>query len=182
MKTIFAFGRFNPPTIAHYNMVKTIADIAAAEQRDAYVFVSNTVDSNKNPLNPGEKIELISRSFPRVIFSKQAKNPFDALELLSKEYNDITVVCGADRLSSYSTMHKYKDDLNLQHLQILEYGSRNQQGDLSEVSASLLRKYAVENDLESYLKFAYPCDKRIAVTTFATLQQRLTLKYGKQGA
>ena len=181
MKTIFAFGRFNPPTLAHYDMVDTIAGIAATERRDAYVFVSNTVDSKKNPLEPAEKISLIKRSYPSVIFSNQAKNPFDALALLAKEYTDITVVCGADRLSSYTTMHRYKEELNLQHLKIVEYGNRNDTGQLAGVSASLLRKYAIESDFDSYVKLTWPCSRKIALTTFATLQQRLTVKYGKQG-
>ena len=60
---VVTFGRFNPPTTGHEKLLKS----ASAESRtgaDLRIYPSRTVDSKKNPLQPGTKIEYMQKMFP----------------------------------------------------------------------------------------------------------------------
>jgi nicotinic acid mononucleotide adenylyltransferase len=59
----FMFGRFNPPTIGHGSIFAKLAQDATAEGADAFVFVSSTQNSNKNPLSVGQKMYYLEKLF-----------------------------------------------------------------------------------------------------------------------
>ena len=51
-----AFGRFQPPTIGHGILLRNLLTSAIKTNGDAYVFVTSTLDGNKNPLNVSTKV------------------------------------------------------------------------------------------------------------------------------
>ena len=55
------FGRFNPPTIGH----KLVLDKASSLPGDYVVYPSRSNDPQKNPLEPGEKSEIMKKMFPQ---------------------------------------------------------------------------------------------------------------------
>lgn len=52
MKTaVFAFGRFNPPTIGHEKLINAVIAVTQREGGTAFIYGSHTQDSRKNPLS-----------------------------------------------------------------------------------------------------------------------------------
>ena len=88
-RTIFTFGRFQPPTIGHESLIKSVEKYAIEKQAQPYVFVSLTQNAlkdsewkkaipklrnrneyitnkiNENPLSPDIKIEILKKMFPK---------------------------------------------------------------------------------------------------------------------
>ena len=60
-KTVyFTFGRMNPPTIGHGKVLETLAKKAG---KNPYrVFLSQSTDPKKNPLDPGMKINFMKQN------------------------------------------------------------------------------------------------------------------------
>ena len=49
----FCFGRMNPPTVGHGQLISPVA--SASQGGDYFVFVSQTQDKKKNPLDYATK-------------------------------------------------------------------------------------------------------------------------------
>ena len=49
VKAIFVFGRMNPPTAGHELLINLAKEISEKENRELFIFVSQTKDSKKNP-------------------------------------------------------------------------------------------------------------------------------------
>ena len=62
-KAYFMFGRFNPVTVGHGSIFRQLAEDARQDGADAYVFVSSTQNSNKNPLSIEQKMEYINKLY-----------------------------------------------------------------------------------------------------------------------
>lgn len=93
---VYCFGRYNPPTQGHITHFTAVKLLAAREGADHCVYVSPTVDSQKNPISPEDKIEYIAQAAPSLVLA-QAKNMFAVLdELVEKKYTKATYVAGAD--------------------------------------------------------------------------------------
>jgi nicotinic acid mononucleotide adenylyltransferase len=56
------FGRFNPPTIGHKKLLDSARQVAG--DGDMRVYPSRSNDPKKNPLEPGQKTELMRKMFP----------------------------------------------------------------------------------------------------------------------
>ena len=59
---VFSFGRFNPPTIGHKKLLDSARQVAG--DGDMRVYPSRSNDPKKNPLEPGQKTELMRKMFP----------------------------------------------------------------------------------------------------------------------
>ena len=55
----FCFGRMNPPTVGH----KQVLDTMKSQGGEMKIFVSQTQDKKKNPLDYGTKIKFIKVCF-----------------------------------------------------------------------------------------------------------------------
>ena len=88
-RAIFTFGRFQPPTRGHNNLINTVINIANRYNAEPFVFVSLTQNAlkdtewkkaipkiyrkdgyishklNENPLSPDMKIEILNKMYPR---------------------------------------------------------------------------------------------------------------------
>ena len=75
-KTVyFTFGRMNPPTIGHEKLLDVLARKAA---KNPYrVYLSQTQDAKKNPLQYAEKVKIARKMFPRharaIMLNKKVK-------------------------------------------------------------------------------------------------------------
>ena len=52
---VFAFGRFNPPTIGHQKLIETVLQTAEKANGKAYLFLSHKQNNKTDPLNFAEK-------------------------------------------------------------------------------------------------------------------------------
>ena len=156
----FCFGRMNPPTIGH----KQVLDTMKAQGGDMRIFVSQSQDAKKNPLDYGTKIKFIKE-----MFSEYASNVVDdaslntvvkvASYLYDQGYNAATFVAGSDRLEDMKKLlEAYNGVEGKAHgfykFEVLDFVSSGVREDGAEgvagVSASGARAAAANNDLEAF--------------------------------
>lgn len=101
----FCFGRMNPPTIGHKQLLDTMASVGG----DYKIFVSKTQDKKKNPLDYQTKIHFIKEMFPEhashvVEDSSLNVVPKVAAWLYDQGYTSATFVAGSDRIDEMGSM------------------------------------------------------------------------------
>ena len=156
----FCFGRMNPPTIGH----KQVLDTMKAQGGDMKVFVSQTQDKKKNPLDYVTKIEFIKEMFAEYandVVEDSSLNTVvkTASYLHDQGYTAATFVAGSDRLED---MKKLLTDYNgvegkshgYYKFEVLDFVSSGEREDGAEgvagVSASGARAAAANGDLAAF--------------------------------
>lgn len=156
----FCFGRLNPPTIGHEKLLDTAAEVGG----DYRIFVSQSQDPKKNPLDYSTKIKFIKAMFPQ-----HAKNVVEdtslntivkiASYLYDLGYRDATYVAGSDRLEDMKKLlTQYNGVEGKAHgyykFEVLDFVSSGEREDGAEgvagISASGARAAAANNDLEAF--------------------------------
>jgi hypothetical protein len=74
--TFFTFGRMNPPTIGHEKLLKVLSQKAG---KNPYkVYLSQSTDRNKNPLDYQQKVKVARKMFPKyarsIMLDKKSQN------------------------------------------------------------------------------------------------------------
>ena len=111
-KTVyFTFGRMNPPTTGHEKLMNELAKKAG---KNSYrVYLSQSTDNKKNPLDFRTKVKTVRKFFPKharqVMLDKKVKNVFDAItEIYNDGFKNVTMVVGSDRVNEFKTLlNKY---------------------------------------------------------------------------
>ena len=156
----FCFGRMNPPTIGH----KQVLDTMKKQGGDIRIFVSQTQDKRKNPLDYATKIKFIKEMFPEYagdVVDNSGLNTIGkvASYLHEQGYNSATFVAGSDRLEDMkSLLTQYNGVEGKAHgfydFEVLDFVSSGEREDGAEgvtgVSASGARAAAANNDFESF--------------------------------
>ena len=104
-----AFGRFNPPTIGHLQLMDTAASAAEQDQSDYIIVPSRSQDPKKNPLDADTKIFYMRKMFPqhseRIYNDVNMRTIFDVLK---KAYNDgyssVRIVGVSDRVKEFDKL------------------------------------------------------------------------------
>ena len=157
---VIVFGRFNPPTTGHEKLIKSASDEAARAKFDLRVYPSRSVDSKKNPLQPGAKIEYMRKMFPdyeeSIKDDPNAKTIFDVLIACANlEYKAVTIVVGQDRLAEFQGLaQKYNGDLyDFEEIKVISAGTRDADSEgLEGMSASKMRDAAAKDDFKAFAK------------------------------
>ena len=73
---VFSFGRFNPPTTGHEKLMN---ELSRKSGKNPYrVYLSQSSDKKKNPLDYNYKIKTVRKFFPKharqVMLDKKVKN------------------------------------------------------------------------------------------------------------
>ena len=163
---VFTFGRFNPPTIGHEVLVNKIETVAKRNRADAFVFLSSSQDSKKNPLDYKDKVKWMKKMFkPRGqdIFKYSKDQPNDVMRVASLLHDDgyeqIIMVAGSDRINEFkkllSQYNGVKDKphgfYDFKKIDIESAGERDPDADdASGMSASNLRSLAVDADFDKF--------------------------------
>jgi hypothetical protein len=156
----FMFGRLNPPTLGHKQLLDTVASIGG----DYRIFVSQSQDPKKNPLDYNTKINFIKKMFP-----DHAKNVVEdpslntivkvASYLYDQGYRHATFVAGSDRLEDMKKLlETYNGVEGKSHgfydFETLNFKSSGEREDGAEgvagISASGARAAAANNDITSF--------------------------------
>lgn len=153
---VFTFGRFQPPTTGHQKLVQKVQSVAAANNADHIIFLSQTHKPGKDPLSWPDKISIFKKAFPDVNVStdKDVRNPFGALETLGKTYDNIIMVVGSDRVERFKTdMSKYTEEFGIKNFDVISAGQRDPDSEgITGVAASKLRALAVEGSFPAFAK------------------------------
>jgi hypothetical protein len=158
----FCFGRMNPPTVGHAQLINTVAK--ASQGGDYFVFVSQSQDSKKNPLDYATKIKFLRALFPdqagHIVSEPTVKTIMDVIHwLYAKGYRSITMIAGSDRLGSFQELlPKYNgvEGVNgayykFDNINFVSSGERDPDAEgIAGVSASSAREAAKAGNLEAF--------------------------------
>lgn len=161
-KTIFfTFGRMNPPTIGHEKLLDKLS--RSAGKNPYRVFLSQSTDPAKNPLNYKDKVKLARKMFPRharsIMIDTSVKNVFDvASKLYDEGYKNVVMVVGSDRLREFDILlNKYNGKkgkhgfYNFAKINVISAGERDPDADGAEgMSASKMRAAAKSGDFAQF--------------------------------
>lgn len=156
----FVFGRMNPPTIGH----KQLLDTAKSVGGDYKIFLSQTQDAKKNPLDYATKINFVKKMFPEHaahIVDDAGLNTVVAVasHLYDLGYRDATFVAGSDRIDAMSSLLKQYNGVEgkahgFYKFDVLDFKSSGEREDGAEgvagISASGARAAAANNDFEAF--------------------------------
>ena len=147
MKTChFTFGRFNPPTIGHEKLLRAVASQAGSG--DYLIYPSQSHKKPNNPLPYEYKVEIMEKMFPWAKIETEACcNTIIkvAQDLMMKDYTDIVMVVGSDRVADFDTLlQKYNNkDFAFKTIKVISAGDRDPDADgASGMSASMMREAA----------------------------------------
>lgn len=158
----FCFGRMNPPTVGHGQLINTVAQ--SSQGGDYFIFVSQTQDKKKNPLDYATKVKFVQALFPdqasHVVYDTGIKTIMDVIHwLYVNGYRSITMVAGSDRIGSFQDLlPKYNgvEGVNgayykFDKIDFVSSGERDPDADgIAGVSASSAREAAANNDLQAF--------------------------------
>lgn len=154
-----AFGRFNPPTVGHQQLMD-IASMEAMEDGGDYIIVpSRTQDKKKNPLDPDTKISFMRMMFPdhseRIVNDPNFATIFDVLKKAHNDgYSNIRIVAGSDRVKEFERLsNDYNGQLyQFDIIDVVSSGDRDPDSNkgVEGVSASRLRLAAAEGDFMTF--------------------------------
>ena len=158
---VITFGRFNPPHVGHEKLINRVADEAHSTGADYMIYPSHSNDPKKNPLDFGTKLNAMQHMFPSHASNiandpQNGRNIFDVLKNLHAQgYDNVKVVVGDDRVKEFTNMtSKYNGKTyNFGKLDVVSAGERDPDSDDVEgMSASKMRKAAMENDYDAFKK------------------------------
>ncbi len=156
----FVFGRMNPPTIGH----KQLLDTAKSVGGDYKIFLSQSQDRKKNPLDYPTKIKFVKAMFPehaQHIIEDAGLNTVGkvASRLYDLGYRSATIVAGSDRLDDmYKLLKDYNGVEGKAHgyykFDVLDAKSSGDREDGAEgvagISASGARAAAANNNFKEF--------------------------------
>lgn len=151
---VFAFGRFNPPTIGHEKLVQKVLTIADQANADHVIFLSQTHKPKTDPLSWKDKVALFKKMFPKVNIStnKEVQNPYGALMTLGEEYDNAILVVGSDRVATFREgMAPYLEEYGIKNFSVVSAGQRDPDAEgAAGMSASKARALAVEGNFKAF--------------------------------
>jgi hypothetical protein len=182
-----AFGRFNPPTIGHQQLMDVAAQSAAADKGDYLIYPSRSQDKKKNPLDPDTKVSYMRRMFPahseRIVNDANTKTIFDVLKKAHNDgYTNVRIVGGSDRVKEFEKLSgNYNGQLyQFDNIEVVSAGDRDPDAKGVEgMSASRMRLAAAEGDFRKFREGLPPEMKRKeAMELFDNLRSSMNIKEG----
>jgi phosphopantetheine adenylyltransferase len=149
---VFAFGRFNPPTLGHELLIKVVRKLASQRKADHVVFASATQDAKKNPLEVSKKVQYLELLFPNTRFApanKDIRTFLEAAVSLNKRYRNLVMVAGSDRVHEFEKILKQYNGkaFKFDTIEVVSAGARDPDADdASGMSGTKMRSLASKGD------------------------------------
>ena len=180
-----AFGRFNPPTVGHLQLMDTAALSAEQDQSDYIIVPSRTQDAKKNPLDADTKIFYMRKMFPqhseRIYNDVNMRTIFDVLKKAHNDgYSSVRIVGGSDRVKEFDKLaNNYNGNLyQFDNIEVISSGDRDPDSDGVEgVSASRMRLASLEGDFKTFRAGLPPeVSRKEAMELFDVLRQSMGIE------
>lgn len=154
-----AFGRFNPPTVGHQQLMDIAAQVASQDPDGQYlIFPSRSQDKKKNPLDPDTKISYMQKFYPdhsgNIVNDPNIQTIFDVLKIAHNNgYANVRVISGPKRVKEFE---KLSNDYNGQfyqfdNIEVIPAGDIDPDADGVEgMSSSRMRLAAAEGDFKTF--------------------------------
>ena len=188
-KLVFAFGRFNPPTIGHEVLMNKAKAVGG---RDYRIYVSKSQDRKKNPLDYKSKIKYMRKLFPThatSIVDSPVRTAIDvAVNLTDEGYTDLIMIAGSDRVGEFQKLlDKYNGVSGKRHgfykfdsIKVISAGERDPDAEgASGMSASKMRGAAADDNFDLF-KTGLPDSFDDAKGLFTTLKKAMGIKEYKE--
>ena len=163
-EVVFAFGRFNPPTIGHEKLMEAVKKLARGGTYRIYP--SQSQDAKKNPLDFKLKVKFMRKMFPKharnIMADKGMRTAFDVIgALYDQGFTKVTFVAGEDRVVEFNKLFNKYNGVKGRHgfyqfengVKVVSAGERDPDAEGAiGMSASKLRAAASDNDLKLFAK------------------------------
>ncbi len=158
------FGRFNPPTVAHQELMDTAAQFAAEEGGDYVIVPSRSFDPKKNPLDPDSKIFFMRKLFPdhseRIVNDPNQITIFDTLKKAHNDgYAGVRIVCGSTRVKEFENLsNNYNNQLyQFDGIEVFPVGEIDADSkEVDGITSSRMRLAAAEGDFVTFRNLTPP--------------------------
>ena len=163
---VFAFGRFNPPTIGHQKLIEKVQSMAGQVNGKAYIFLSHKQNNKTDPLSFKDKQSYIQKYYPDVIVGDQTANTIiKALQVIQAQGRTrIVMVAGSDRVVEFQKLlnqYNGKPDkagnelYKFDYIDVVNAGQRDPDGEgIAGASASKARELANKGQWHEFAKIA----------------------------
>ena len=183
----FVFGRFNPPTSGHEKLFDKLKKTAGSNPYRIYG--SKSQDPKKNPLSFKEKVKFLRKMFPKharsIMADADVRTALDiVVKLYDQGFTSVTMIAGSDRLKEFDILLNKYNGVDSRHgfynfekgIKVVSAGDRDPDAEgVSGMSASKLRAFAADNDLENFSK-GMPQGYKDAKSLFNTIRKGMGLK------
>ncbi len=164
---VFAFGRFNPPTIGHEKLINKVQQVADEVNGKAYVFLSHTGGTAKDPIDFTTKLSYLRQHFqsdPKLSFGDiRANTIIKVLKVLEQEgRTKVIMIAGDDRVMEFQKLlNQYNGkptkagnvEYTFDSIEVLSAGQRDPDAsDITGVSASKARELAMKGQEHEFSK------------------------------
>ena len=163
-----AFGRFNPPTVGHQQLMDVAAQSAESDGGDYLIYPSRSQDKKKNPLDPDTKISYMRQMFPahseRIVNDNANRTIFDVLKKAHNDgYTNVRIVGGSDRVKEFEKLsNNYNGQLYaFDAIEVVSAGDIDPDAKgIEGMSSSRMRLAAAEGDFRKFREGLPPDMKR----------------------
>ena len=155
---VFAFGRFNPPTVGHGKLMSKVITEARKNNANNIVYASASTDKRSNPLDVKTKVKFMKKMFPANKIQAAGGNQRTFIEVLkfyNKMYGNIIMIAGSDRVSEFQKLtDKYNGkEYNFKSIKVVSSGERDPDAEgITGMSASKMREMAKNGDAKNFKK------------------------------
>jgi len=184
---VFAFGRFNPPTIGHQKLIQKVQSMAKQVNGKGFIFLTHTQNNKKDPLTFQEKQAYIRSQItdPSLEIGDPAvKTIVQALQKIqSQGRTRVIMVAGDDRVMEFQKfLNQYNGNpdkagnipYKFDEVQVVSAGQRDPDADdIAGVSASKARELAMDGNWHEFSKIIMGGDRGKA------LYDKLHDRFGK---
>ena len=163
---VFAFGRFNPPTIGHQKLIQKVQSMAKQVNGKGFIFLTHTQNNKKDPLTFQEKQAYIRSQITDTnleIGDPAVKTIVQALQKMqSQGRTRVIMVAGDDRVMEFQKfLNQYNGNpdkagnipYKFDDVQVVSAGQRDPDADdIAGVSASKARELAMKGQEHEFSK------------------------------
>jgi len=179
-KLVFAFGRFNPPTIGHAKLMKEVIIQARKNGANHIVYASASHDNRSNPLSQRTKVKFMKKMFPenkiKAAGGKQ-RTFMEVLKFYNKIYGEVIMVAGSDRIHEFQALaDKYNGTREYEYKSVTVVSSGERDPDAegaAGISASKMREMAKRGDDKSFKQGVSGLSDKLASKLFNAVRKGL---------
>ena len=163
---VFAFGRFNPPTIGHQKLIEKVQSMTSQVNGKGFIFLTHTQNNKKDPLSFQEKQAYITSQItdPNLqIGDPGVKTLVQALQKIQAQGRTrVIMIAGDDRVMEFQKfLNQYNGNpdkagnipYKFDDVQVVSAGQRDPDADdIAGVSASKAREWALKGQEHEFSK------------------------------
>ena len=185
---VFAFGRFNPPTVGHQKLIELVQATAQKVNGKGFIFLSHSQNPKKDPLSFNQKLAYLKTLIndPDLeVGHSEANTVIKALQVIEAQGRTrVIMVAGSDRVMEFDKLLKQyngKPDqkgnelYNFDFVDVISAGERDPDAEgISGASASKAREFAQNDDFANFSKIVMGGEK--SKTIYQMIQNAMGVK------